>query len=495
MNTNSRKVLISCAAIALAACACLTVAAIASGGYFILFPQENTALNPTPESALITEEPQPTALPTRVLPAETEIEPTDEETASPTEELGETSTPEITSAPLEPVILDEMEEIEEQVVQIRGLDTEDPVDRTIITRDELREKTEEDFQEDYSEEEARDDSIELAVLGLVEPGFDFYNFYLDLLSTSILGSYDLEEEKMYIVQGEGFEGNERLTYAHEFAHVLQDKNYNIDEDLGYNEESCEEDSEKCAGVQALIEGEASFVEIAWLSLYATEEDILEIQEFYQNYESPTSESDPPFILEDQAFPYQTGMEFVQYLYEEGGWEAIDAAYLNPPVSTEQILHPERYPDDQPVPVELPDLESYLGTGWRSLSEDVIGEWYTYLILALGSDPNARIADSQARAAAEGWGGDAYEILYHDELESTVLVSKYVWESSREASQYAGAFQEYASARYGAPLSNEGGITSWETDEGFTLFTLSGEETVWITAPDEDTAQGLLELVQ
>lgn len=468
MNENSRKILLSCGAIALAACACLAVAAAASGSYLFLFPGQSVAQISSPEPVVTV--------------------------AAPTQEPDETAPPESTSAPLDPLIVEEMSEIEEQVIEIRGQEPIESVDRTLLTRDELREKTEEDFQEDYSVEEAADDSIELAVLGLVEPGFDFYNFYLDLLSGTVLGSYDPEEEEMYIVQDEGFEGNERLTYAHEFMHVLQDQTYGIDENLGYNDEDCEADSERCAGVQALIEGEATLLELNWLSLYATDEDIRDIQEFYQNYKSPITEDDPPFILEDQAFPYQSGMQFVQRLYDQGGWAAVDAAYQNPPVSTEQILHPERYPNDQPIPVDLPDIAAYLGEGWRSLSEDVIGEWYTYLILAWGIEPAARLDESTARAAAEGWGGDAYLILYHDELQETVLVSNYLWENSSEASQFAEAFLRYADARYGSPLSSEGGITTWQSEEGFTLFTVVGEESIWITAPDEETARGLLELL-
>jgi hypothetical protein len=91
------------------------------------------------------------------------------------------------------------------------------------------------------------------------------------------------------------------------------------------------------------------------------------------------------------FPYMSGMEFAQSLFDRGGWDAIDAAYANPPVSTEQILHPDRYPADQPVTVELPDLQSVLGDGWTELYTNVLGEWYTYLILSQNIDPACAVS--------------------------------------------------------------------------------------------------------
>ena len=45
----------------------------------------------------------------------------------------------------------------------------------------------------------------------------------------------------------GFGGYEKLTYAHEYTHVLQDQVYGFDDKLDMSEEACQADSEKCAG--------------------------------------------------------------------------------------------------------------------------------------------------------------------------------------------------------------------------------------------------------
>ncbi len=60
----------------------------------------------------------------------------------------------------------------------------------------------------------------------------------------------------------------------------------------------------------------------------------------------------PAILRRQLeFPYLDGQVFVSTLLGQGGWDSVDEAWDRLPASTEQILHPERYPSDAPVKVE------------------------------------------------------------------------------------------------------------------------------------------------
>jgi hypothetical protein len=216
------------------------------------------------------------------------------------------------------------------------------------------------------------------------------NFYVELLSEQVVGFYDSDTKEMYVIQGSGFLGPERLTYAHEYVHALQDQHYQIEEGLGYNDENCEVNTDYCAAISSLLEGDASLSEMQWLYTHATDQDIRDIQEFYQTYESPIFESSPSFLREDFIFPYRAGQEFVETIYEQSGWQGVDQVYANPPLSTEQILHPERYPDVVPVAVELPDLQTTLGQGWREVEQGTWGEWYTYLILAEGLNEVTRL---------------------------------------------------------------------------------------------------------
>jgi hypothetical protein len=389
----------------------------------------------------------------------------------------------------------EVEQIQDQVIEIRGLPATGLVDHTLLTSEELHQKVVDEFFEDYTPEDSEDDVRILNAFGLIESGFDLYNFYLDLYSEQISGYYDDETKEMYIVEGSGFGGPERLTYAHEYAHALQDQNYDIKNGLNYDDESCEEDSEGCAAVQALLEGDASFVESIWYGLYSTTEDQQEIIDFYSTFESPVYDNAPEFMKEDFIFPYQTGQDFVQYLYELGEWSAVDQAYIDLPASTEQILHPERYPEDLPIPVAIPGIDELLGDGWRELDRNVMGEWYNYLILAYGMDTDARASINEAELAAEGWGGDAYVVYYNDESGDTVMVLNMLWETSRDGEEYADVFKNYATGRFGDPIIEQTDLTAWNDSRGYHTFHHDDLQTVWILAPDAGTAQAIWELIQ
>src|SRR5439155_7930134 len=135
--------------------------------------------------------------------------------------------------------------------------------------------------------------------------------------------------------------------------------------------------------------------------------------------SPPPASIPPFVLQQEEFPYTDGAAFVRALLAKGGQTAVDAAFRSPLVSTEQILHPGRYPGDVPVPVRVPDLSSRLGKGWHLIDQLQPGEEWLRLMLAL------HLPKSQADAAASGWGGAEYR-GWGKGTETTVLMDT-VWD--------------------------------------------------------------------
>ncbi len=381
-------------------------------------------------------------------------------------------------------ILDQMDEIEDQMVKIRGLQPTGPVDRTLLTSEELRQHVLDDFFADYVEEEAIDDARTLALFGLLEEDFGLYAFYIDLYSEQVAGFYDDEIKQMFVVQGPKFGGSERLTYAHEYVHALQDQHYDLSEGLGYNDEACEQDSERCAGIQALVEGDATLAEQQWMLTYATDQDWQDLSEFIDSFQSPVFDSAPAFMQQDFLFPYDFGFAFVDDLYLEGGWAAVDAVYADPPSSTEQILHPERYPDDRPAWLEVPEVGSALGEGWEPIDQDVLGEWYTLLVL------QEYIGESEAEAAAEGWGGDYYVALFNEGQEKGMLVLGTKWDTVRDAHEFFGGFLSYGDARFGERILSSTTHAEWEGTEGFASIELRGDQTLWLLAPDEDTLRDL-----
>jgi hypothetical protein len=427
-----------------------------------------------------------TAVPTSTQAAITQATP------SPAHEEP-TTTPYPTSV-LTTQLKDEIDLIQSQVVQERGLQPKNQVPVVLLTTAELGTNVVNDFLADYTDEDMADDIYELSIIGLLAQDFDLKTMYINLLSEQIAGYYDNDTKEMFVVSDTGFNGPEHLTYSHEFTHVLQDQNYDIKNGLKYNDDYCETHTEYCAGVQALIEGDATLSEYTWLQSYATVTDQEQVIQYYNSLKSPVYDSAPDFLKKDFVFPYEQGLTFVQTIHDQGGWTAVDAVYKNPPVSTEQILHPSLYPSDTPIPVDLPDVAAALGSDWREVSRNEMGEWYTYLILADSVDQAARLNDSTAQTAAAGWGGDEYLVIHNNSANATAFVMKDIWDTDNDASQFVAALQGSLNNRFGVQATQTGNTYTWTYSGGYSSLLISGSTTIWIITPDTTTAQTISGLV-
>jgi len=494
---NDRRVLIACLVLLLVACLILSCAGIVGAGAYFWTSNPIEESSDSSDSPLIDEDPLSDDVPISTEPDPNlgeDVEPKDTTEPAPTEDTekpeSDASIPSSPGTDIDPEISGQMDEIQMQVILERGLKPSEAVNRGIYTPEQLGARVTQDFEEDYSPEEAKIDAVVLSSFGLLNPDFDLYTFYIDLLSEQVAGFYDQETKEMVVVQGNNFGGPERLTYAHEYTHALQDQNYDIENGLNYNEDACETETERCAAIQALVEGDASLTELNWFFAHGTPDDQAEIMEFYNNLDTPIFDSAPEFITLDFTFPYQYGYTFVEHLYDIGGWGTVDRAYDEIPLSTEQIIHPERYPDDKPIEVQLPELSDVLGAEWEELDRGTMGEWYTYLILAKGLDQDARLSESEAENAAEGWGGDAYVVYQPDEVGNIVMVLHTTWDTSEDADEYADAFRDYANARFSTSSTD-----TWQGEDGVHSFHQVDDTTTWILTPDENIAMMVWQAIQ
>jgi hypothetical protein len=150
--------------------------------------------------------------------------------------------------------------------------------------------------------------------------------------------------------------------------------------------------------------------------------------------SPAPSPDlPPFLIEILAFPYRYGTPFVAALYSRGGWPAVDAAFKRPPVSSEQILHPERYaePADAPERLERALLPGRID-GMEQVHQMVLGEFVTRLAL------QPRAGEERAASAAAGWDGDRAAL--YEAPRRSLLVWLSAWDDAGQAAEFAEALR-------------------------------------------------------
>jgi hypothetical protein len=460
---------------AVAFVALLGLGALAALGYFAFqaftaVPQQ--IVNPTELAGLINTLP-PTWTPT--------ITPTITDTPTPRP----TATHTVTASPPPPdaTTLADMDVLEIEVADIRGLEIrEASIPRYVVTKARVRPILEASFLANGgSQEQLADQAIVLSSLGLIKPTYNLYTNALNGLTDNIGGFYFPWNDELFVI-GNRFGGVERWVFSHEFGHALVDQHYNIDSMGVYP--ICQGDLQRCQAIRALVEGDATLVMNQWFEQYVRPQDFEDIINYRPPPVTLPEQVPPPYMYLDAAFPYQYGLTFVQQLYGRGRWARVNQAYQNLPLSTEQIIHPEKYlANERPVEVaEVPVAQVLADSGWHVVESNVLGEWTTYLILGYGADVEAQLVDETARVAATGWGGDRYQVYRNDETDEVVLVAHWVWDSALDAATFDRALQDYIDKRFGGGRVESVRGECWEANAQVSCAYLNGRDTVWILGP-------------
>jgi len=246
---------------------------------------------------------------------------------------------------------------------------------------------------------------------------------------------------------------------------------------------CPDDLDACLARRALIAGDAALLAEQWWRTFGGDRSILPAAPV--DCAARPSEGAGPAadVTELLSFPAKAGLTFVRTQYLAGGWAAVDAVHADPPTSSEQILHPERYPEDTPRSPDLDDLSPALGAGWTTKDSGVLGEWRTLLALRAYLEP------IEAEKAAAGWGGDRYAILAGPAPGPAAWLLLTRWDTVRDAHEFFGAFRTYGEERYGTPRRTSTSLL-WELEAGVVMLQVGNDQTLWIQAPSMEAADAL-----
>ncbi len=349
-----------------------------------------------------------------------------------------------------------LDEIEKQVVELRGLKASASVGREIIDEDQLRAMLTADYDKDSPPAYVAANERMYKALGLLPADADLKAMSLDLLSAGVAGFYRNDEKKMFVVSRSGSLGAEdKITYAHEYTHALQDQNFTVFTD----QEKVLDRSDWMLARQAIYEGDATVLMSYWAIGNLTSQELGEVSQAAVDPEQQAVLDRMPAILrETLLYPYTTGAFYVQAAQMSGGWPKVDDFYAKMPESTEQILHPDKYQaDEAPVAVTVPKgLAKDLGKGWSVPLEDSFGEFQMGIWLTEGG-----VDSATAKDAAAGWGGDRLAVIYGPD-DAWALAMQTAWDTPEDAAAFEAAAST-ALGKAGGPgqvLPGEGGKIRW-----------------------------------
>lgn len=284
----------------------------------------------------------------------------------------------------------ELTGIAKQVAAIRELPLQRKLRSRLLTEGALADKISELAFSEQNPQEVADSERLLVTLRLAEPDVDLAGILEDLYREQVLGVYVPEERTLYVRKRGASSPAQKTTTAHEIAHALQDQAFN----LFQLQSRYERQADASLAVLSLVEGDAVLTQQLWAQKYLTSEEQQEAMSDSGGGGEALARA-PQYLRDSLFFPYVRGSFFVGDLYRAGGFAAVDEAYRNPPTTTEQILHPERFRDrDEPVEVHVTGRP---GAGWKKASKYAFGEFDVRAMFgALGSGTAANVG--------EGWDG-------------------------------------------------------------------------------------------
>ncbi|MBA3512863.1 MAG: hypothetical protein H0T77_00610, partial [Pyrinomonadaceae bacterium] len=367
--------------------------------------------------------------------------------------------------------------------EIRELAILRPVKSGAQSRPEIERMIVRNLDEQTTPAEMHATELALKKLGLAPPEFQYRSFVVKLLTEQVAAYYDPKVQQFYLADWIELEG-QKPVMAHELTHALQDQHFNLRR-FGKWPKG---DSDSELAAHALIEGDATLA----MTLYMAKNPLVALA-FIRSLGGSNLASDqfkqaPRAIRESLVFPYEQGSEWATRVYKRGGWASVSQAYAKLPLSSEQILHPEKYFDyERPVKITLPELRTLLGTGWKRVDYDVNGEWSLFLIL----DQFLNASDESRRAAA-GWAGDRYALYEGPKPGDVFIIQQTAWDTQNDAQEFFDAYAKRTWRRYPnakateitsdeemKPMNGQSvqsltrGRHAWQTNEGRVVVELQG----------------------
>ena len=294
-------------------------------------------------------------------------------------------------------------QIETQVQQLRMLTAKSPVAPILLDEQGVRDWMTKATATGVDHVALAAESRLLVHMGLLPTGSSLEQLELDLNAGQAIGFYYPTTRQLYLLSTTGAVGPvERLTFSHEFTHALQDQNFGLDKLAIDTADQGDRDLARTA----LPEGDATLAMLQWAETNMSAVDLLAASLSAASDPQANQLANAPAILrEDLDFPYLDGKTFVEGIYANGGWPAVDKLYANPPNSTSQVLHPDLYAKHvQPVTLTFATAApAALGSGWKLALQDTLGE--LQLRVWLEGEHPTDAGKQAADAAASMWAGD------------------------------------------------------------------------------------------
>lgn len=408
------------------------------------------------------------------------------------------------------ITVEYIEAMKTEIQKMRSLKYTAPVAVRFVSQKEIA-----DLAADIMRREGMDEKY-LDAAGRVLHAFGFLDDAAGLksaldavLAQQVEGLYDTDANALFVVRENVLPEDAQqflsmmngtnpkdFVLSHELAHALQAQHF----DLTLLSPLRVKSEDMALAYKCVVEGDAMAVMLNY-TMRALDMNSLEIPGMGERMQTimntpgaagPGAFPDVPEIIKAQfIFPYTAGLDLLGLLYRDGGWDAVNRAFTDPPLSTEQILHPEKYIEsrDNPVDLDLRGMAAFAPDNAELLDSNVLGEFQTRLLLQLTGPPGD---EPDWTAPAAGWDGDRYA-AYAAPGAHTILFWAAAWDSAAEAREFFDAYAKVLTHRFGAPAEQAPAAprAAWAAPCGRAILAVSADRTALVQCADPAAEEAAL----
>ena len=293
---------------------------------------------------------------------ETVPAPAVELVAQPAPTAEPTSVPTVSPIDLLSALPRLMDEAEANVTKLRGIELEVNANSEFKSREDLEEITRGFFRRPEIRQQVFEAQELYKALGLMAEEDDLEEILTKIQLQQVNALFDDQTEKVYVVLDESSIGAKgKRSYASAYMGAVQQELFDI---AAIRKRTRNIGADAFRAANALIMGDVAQVSSGYIATALTGDEARIIRE-------PVADSEllkaPRIVRETVLFPSREGADFISQLFGEGGWDAVNGAYSDPPrprsrCSTYRSTSTERNPTRPGFPTSPP---SWAEDGTRS----------------------------------------------------------------------------------------------------------------------------------
>ncbi len=334
--------------------------------------------------------------------------------------------------------------IAQTLTKISGMKLLHPVPCDFITKEKINQFLKERVHQDENPEDIRAQELVLKRFGFVPQDYNLADSTVDLLTEQAAAFYDYNKKKLFITETTPSDSQD-MVLAHELSHALADQSFHL---ARYIRQGRKSDDGSTARL-AVMEGQATWMmseylaEKAGKSLRDSPEMVALMASDTENSSGgdyPVFENAPLYLRQTLVFPYTKGMLFQNAVLLRDGQEGFAEVFRRAPVSTQQILHPEKYfANVNPTDPDLPN--PHLPSSYKALIGGSLGELEHTILLEQYADKET------ARDLAPHWRGCNFEMREDHKAKRDVLLYAVEWDTVENAQRYFAAYRQSLAKRW------------------------------------------------